>query len=176
VRYAEEFLGRLSPSDPVVGLNVGAGGVFANKAWTPSGYAALARAVREELGGTAVILGGPDDRSRAEQVLELAGGAAVDGGLHEVLDFAAIVGMLDALVTGDTLALHIGVALGVPVVAIFGPSAAQEIELFGGGRKVMSPVDCAPCYRRQCDVSPSCMEAIDTGTVFEALKETLAAA
>jgi len=173
IEYAERFLGGLSLSDPVIGLNVGAGRVFANKAWTPMGYASLAGAVRERLGGTALVLGGADDRERAEAVLDAAPDTAVDAGLHEILDFAAVVGMLDALVTGDTLAMHIAIALGVPTVVLFGPSAPQEIELFGAGGKVLSPLDCAPCYRRECDVSPSCMEAIEMETVFAALEEAL---
>ena len=173
IEYAEQFLNGLSLPEPVIGLNVGAGHVFANKAWTPTGYAALAGAVRERLGGTAIVLGGADDRERAKAVLSAAPDAAVDGGLHDVLDFAAVVGMLDALVTGDTLAMHIGIALGVPTVVLFGPSAPQEIEFFGTGRKVLSPLDCAPCYRRDCDVRPSCMEAIEMETVFEALTEAL---
>ena len=176
IEHAERFLAGHTLSDPLVGLNVGAGRVFANKAWTPSGYASLANAVRERLGGTAMVLGGPEDRETAEAVMALAPDSTVDGGLHEVLDFAAVVGRLDALVTGDTLAMHIGIALGVPTVALFGPSAPQEIELFGAGRKVESPRDCAPCYRRECDVSPSCMETIDIDTVFAALEETLAEA
>jgi heptosyltransferase-2 len=69
--------------------------------------------------------------------------------------------------------MHIGIALGVPTVVLFGPSAPQEIELFGAGVKVLSPLDCAPCYRRDCDVSPSCMEAIEMETVFEALEKAL---
>jgi heptosyltransferase-2 len=90
-----------------------------------------------------------------------------------VLEFAAIVGRLDAMVTGDTLAMHIAVALGVPTVALFGPSAPQEIALYGGGERVVTPLDCAPCYRRECDVTPSCMDAIDVETVFGALTRTL---
>ena len=173
IEHAERFLNGLSLSDPVIGLNAGAGRVFANKAWTPGGYASLAGAIRERLGGTAVVLGGADDRESAEAVLSAAGGTAVDGGLHDLLDFAAVVGKLDALVTGDTLAMHIGIALGVPTVVLFGPSAPQEIELFGGGRKVLSPLDCAPCYKRDCDISPSCMDTIEMETVFEALTEAL---
>jgi heptosyltransferase-2 len=119
------------------------------------------------------VLGGPDDRGRAEEVLRLEPSATVDGGLHEVLDFAALVGMLDALVTGDTLAMHIGIALGVPTVVLFGPSAPQEIELYGAGGKVVTPLDCAPCYRRECDNAPSCMDAIEMESVYAALKEAL---
>ena len=173
IEHAERFLGGLSLSEPLVGLNVGAGSVFANKAWTQAGYTSLARAISERLGGTALVLGGASDRERAESVLDAAPDTAVDGGLHEVLDFAAVVGKLDALVTGDTLAMHIAIALGVPTVVLFGPSAPQEIELFGAGSKVLSPLDCAPCYKRDCDVSPSCMEAIEIETVFKALVEAL---
>lgn len=173
IEYARDFLAGLSFTEPLVGLNVGAGPVFANKAWTPQGYAALANGIREHLGGTAIVLGGPDDRERSEAVMALAPEATVDGGLHEVLDFASIVGMLDAAVTGDTLAMHIAIALGVPTVVLFGPSAHQEIELFGAGGKVLTPLDCSPCYRRTCDVSPSCMDAIEVDEVFKALKEAL---
>jgi heptosyltransferase-2 len=173
IDYADRFFAGLSFSEPLVGLNVGAGAVFANKAWTPAGYAELAGAVRERLGGTAIVLGGKDDRARAEEILRLAGGVTLDGGLHEVLDFAAIVGRLDALVTGDTLAMHIAIALGVPTVVLFGPSAPQEIELYGAGGKVVTPLDCAPCYRRRCDKAPSCMDAIEMESVYAALREAL---
>lgn len=173
IRHAEEFLSRLELSEPLVGLNVGSGDVFANKSWTIEGFAALARMIASETEGSALVLGGPADRPRAEAVLELAGGAAIDGGLHEILDFAAVVARLDALVTGDTLAMHLAIALGVPSVVLFGPSAPQEIELYGGGRKLVTPLDCAPCYRRSCDLSPSCMDAIAVEDVFDALRETL---
>ncbi|MBN2566173.1 MAG: glycosyltransferase family 9 protein [Candidatus Eisenbacteria bacterium] len=171
--YAQRYVRALSPGDPMVGFNVGAGPVFANKAWTENGFAALAHRVRDELGGTAVLLGGPAERAAVARIVELSDGAAIDGGVHELTDFAAIVGRMDALVTGDTMALHIAVALRVPVVAIFGPTVAQEIELYGRGRKVVSPAECAPCYRRDCDVSPSCMEAVGVDAVAEALIETL---
>jgi ADP-heptose:LPS heptosyltransferase len=174
LEYARRFLGGMNVTEPLVGLNVGAGGVFANKAWTPEGYAELARRVAAELGGTSLVLGGADDRDRMTRVLALAGDAAVDGGTHDLMDFAAIVAHADLLVTGDTMALHIAAAVGVPVVALFGPSAPQEIELYDRGRKIVSPVACAPCYRRRCDVTPTCMDEITVGSVFAAVRDVLA--
>jgi ADP-heptose:LPS heptosyltransferase len=173
IARARSFLTRIGPAEPLVGLNVGAGGVFANKAWTVEGFAALARRVTGELGGTALVLGGPDDAERARDVLELAEGVAVDGGTHELLDFAAIVGSLDALVTGDTLAMHVAIALGVPVVVIVGPTAPQEITIHGPGRIVVTGVDCAPCYLRACDKKSTCMDAITVDEVFSALAAVL---
>jgi ADP-heptose:LPS heptosyltransferase len=173
VERARSFLSGLAPREPVVGLVAGAGAVFANKAWPPHRLADLARAVRGELGGTAIVLGGGRDRSRMEEVLRLAGGAALDGGTHDLLDYAALVGLCDAVVTGDTMALHVAIALGVPVVALFGPTVPQEIELFGRGRKIASRLECAPCYRRSCERSPSCMDAVPVEDVLAALREAL---
>lgn len=173
IERARSFLASLDLAEPAVGLNVGAGSVFANKAWTVAGYAELARRIRDSLGGTAVVLGGPADRRAMERVIRASDGAAVDGGTHELLEFAAIVGSMDAVVTGDTMALHIAVALGVPAVVIFGPTVPQEIDLYGHGRKVVTTADCAPCYARSCDRDPSCMDAVTVDEVFQALKEVL---
>ena len=170
---ARAFVEELGAAQPLVGLNVGAGGVFANKAWTQEGYAGLAGLVADELGGTAVILGGSGDRDRAFRTLNLAAGKAVDGDVHDLLDFCALVGSMDALVTGDTMAMHIAIALGVPVVVILGPTVPQELAFYGPGRKIVTHVDCAPCYRRSCDVTPSCMDAIGVRTVFDALVDVL---
>jgi len=173
VAGASRFLAALGGEAPLVGLVAGAGSVFANKSLPPARLASLARAVRADLGGTPIVLGGPADRATSEEVLRLAEGAALDGGLHDVLEYAALVGMLDAVVTGDTMALHVAVALGVPVVAVFGPTAPQEIDLFGNGRKVIARVDCAPCYRRSCDRTPSCMDRIDVGEILTAVRDVL---
>jgi len=170
---AREWLSERDLRSPVVGLNVGAGGVFANKAWTVAGFAELGRLVETELGGTALVLGGPDDREKAKAVLQAAGAAARDGGTHELLDFAALVGSMDAVVTGDTLAMHMAIALEVPVVVILGPTVSQEIEFYGNGRKVVSKADCAPCYSRDCSVSPTCMEQVGVSEVMAALREVL---
>ena len=173
IEYARAFIHERDSRTPLVGLNVGAGQVFANKSWTPSGYAALAGRITQDLGGTALILGGAREKGTMAEVVALSQGAAVAGGHHALMDFAAIVGLLDALVTGDTMALHIAVALRVPVVALFGPTVHQEVDLFGQGCKVTATIDCAPCYRRSCDITPSCMDAIGVDEVFAALTETL---
>lgn len=174
VEYARRFVDELGPAEPLVGLNVGSGAVFANKAWTPRGFADLARIVAGRLGGTPLVLGGEADREAVGEVLRLADGVAVDGGVHELLDFCGIVGSLDAIVTGDTMAMHVAIALGVPVVAVFGPTVPQEIAIYGPGRKIVSGAECSPCYRRSCDESPSCMDLVTVEDVAGALEEVLA--
>jgi heptosyltransferase-2 len=171
-RLARALGGR---SGPVVGLNTGAGGVFANKAWTPEGYAELARRVAHE-GCRVALLGGPDEVERNARIASLAGGAAVDVGVHPLPEFAGVVAACDVVVTGDTLGMHLAIAAKVPVVVLFGSTCPQEIELYGRGEKIVTPIECHPCYRRTCDIHPSCQELIPVERVHGAVQRLLAAA
>ena len=82
--------------------------------------------------------------------------------------FVAVVGQCDAVITGDTLAVHVAISRRAPTVALFGPTCAQEIDLFDTGRTLVSPLDCGPCYRRTCDQTPDCMDAIGVEAIVEA--------
>jgi heptosyltransferase-2 len=77
------------------------------------------------------------------------------------------------VVTGDTTALHLAVGLRKKVVALFGPTCAQEIELYGRGEKIVSPLSCSPCYRRSCDRDPNCMKTVSAEEVLKATNRLL---
>ncbi|MCB9477613.1 MAG: glycosyltransferase family 9 protein [Deltaproteobacteria bacterium] len=155
---------------PFVGVNTGAGKVFATKRLSEEQTAELCRAIRDELGATPVLLGGRDEADRNARILALSGGAAVDGGTsHGVRDFAGVVGHLAALVCVDTLAMHLAVAQQIPVVVLFGPTCPQEVHLYGHGEKYISAPWCAPCYKGACD-HHTCMREIETSVVMEKLR------
>jgi heptosyltransferase-2 len=69
--------------------------------------------------------------------------------------------------------MHLAIGLKKRVIALFGPTCAQEIELYGRGDKVVSSIPCVPCYRRNCEVSPNCMEAITAEEVMKRIKGLL---
>jgi len=75
------------------------------------------------------------------------------------------------VVTGDTLAMHLAVALGKKAVVLFGPTSHTEIELYNRGEKIYSDMDCLVCYRQRCDKSPDCMEKIAADRVFKTIKK-----
>ena len=170
VAFADRFAkkARLKKGETLIGLNTGAGDVFANKAWTLEGYIKLIRALKKRPQTRLLLLGGPKEKIRNRKILQKVGGGVIDGRCDNTLgQFAALVNLCDLVVTGDTTALHLAIGLRKKVVALFGPTCAQEIELYRRGEKIVSSLSCAPCYRRVCSQSPNCMEAISAKEVLE---------
>lgn len=160
----------------LVGLNVGAGDAFAYKAWRVDGWAQLAERVHEQLGLRCVLLGGARDRPRVEAVAAQSAAPLLDPGATPSLrEFAAVVERCAAVVTGDTLALHLALATQRRVVAVFGSTCPQEIELYGRGEKLVPKIDCHPCYKRHCDFTHTCADSISSDAVFASLVRVLEA-
>lgn len=156
------------PEDLKIGLNTGAGDVFATKKWTEESYVNLANRLVEELGANVLLLGGPGEVERNLRIAAAARHPLVNtGNGNSIRDFAGIVGNLDLMVTGDTLALHIAIGLKVPVLVILGATCHQEIELYGRGTKIASDFECSPCYLSVCPKQYTCMDAISPEAVFE---------
>jgi len=147
---------------PIIGLNTGAGGRWTSKQLPPDRVIELARRLADEpptTDATFVVFGGDSEEARNAQILAgLArvglGTRAIDAGVkNSLLDFAALVGRVDLLITSDSLALHVGIALERHIVAFFAPTSAAEIELYGKGEKVVSTSPDACSYRADADNS-----------------------
>ena len=159
---------------PVVGLNTGCGPVFATKKWPIEHFAALSELLEESLGAHPVLLGGPDEKARNYEIQALARNAVIDAGTHHSIhQFAAIVGLCDILVTVDTLAMHLAIAVKCPTVVLFGPTCPQEVDLYDRGVKLFVDEPCSPCYRASCPESKACMIRITPESVREAVRKVL---
>src|SRR4029453_15731538 len=99
------------PDETVIGLNVGAGEVYAYKAWRTAGWAELADRIDDRGGARVALLGGPRDPERIEAVAAAARTKPLDpGATASILDFAAGLERCAAIVTGATLRLPLGLA------------------------------------------------------------------
>ncbi len=158
-----------------IGFNTGGGRRWRYKRWSREATLALARLCCERLGARLLLYGGPEEEERNAWLVREGKGIFIDTGCrNDLRTFFSLLNLCDLLVTSDTLALHAAVGLKKRVVALFGPTSAAEIDLYGRGEKVVAPVPCQCCYRTDCDVSPNCMETIEPETVLAAVRKLLA--
>lgn len=176
IGFGEEFARKCSINNnyPIIGLNTGAGPRWEKKKWTQDGFLELIGKLQREMNVTILLYGGPLERERNQFLLKNSSYRVLDtGSNHSIREFASLIRLCDLLVTADTLALHMAVALGKKVVALFGPTSSYEIELCGLGEKVFADLDCRCCYKQKCDRKPDCMESITAEMVARAVRKLL---
>jgi len=171
-----ESLG-LDFSRPIIGLNTGAGERWPLKQWREDGYVELVDRLSRRGDAQFLLLGGPSEASRNERLKAQSQTRLFDPGCNNALrHFAGFLDCCDVVVSGDTLAMHLSLALGKRTVVVFGPTSAAEIELYGLGEKVVPDMTCLSCYKTSCDFVPNCMDLISTTMVEDAVMRQLSLA
>ncbi len=166
----------LNSAGLVIGLNTGAGGRWPSKQLDVARTIETARAISEgaqrEL--AFLVLGGPEEEERNDEILEGLRGAGLrvaSGGCSNTLrEFTALVSRCDLVITSDSFCLHAAVARQAPVVAFFAPTSAAEIELYGMGEKVTSTAPDYCSYRAEVESSTITPERL-AGAALEVLKQ-----
>ncbi|MCM2269339.1 MAG: lipopolysaccharide heptosyltransferase II [Thermoanaerobaculia bacterium] len=169
---------RLAPdARPLIGLFPGAEW-GASKRWPWRRFAELANELRRRLPASRqLVVAGPKEVWLAVRVFEES------GKIHPVigpeLDLAALAGVLshlDLLVTNDSGPMHLAAALGVPCVALFGPTDRRRTAPAGEGHVVLArDLWCSPCFRRRCPlVHHGCLRGITVAQVAAAVEQRLA--
>jgi ADP-heptose:LPS heptosyltransferase len=73
------------------------------------------------------------------------------------------------MVTVDSGPMHLGAALGTPLVALFGPTAPARTGPYGRGprRVLQEALPSVPCLSRRCRIPDDrlCMRSLDPGRV-----------
>jgi len=176
-QWAEEFLGQRTEPETklIIGFNLGGGDVFANKSWKDHHFLALRRLIQDRWGDRAAVLalGGPQDQQRLKKLAQAPGPEIIDTGANSMTRFAALLSRCQAVVSGDSLGLHLALAVWAWCLVLIGSTTPREIELYGRGEMLVSEMDCAPCYRRTCPRDPDCMELISPETVMARLEAML---
>ena len=165
---------------PLIGIH--ASGGRAIKQWPPERFAEVGRRLVDAVGATIVLTGGPGDRGLVEVVkAALPAAHVVDiAGHADLLTLAGVLERLDLLITGDTGPMHLAVAVGTPVVAVFGPSDPARYGPRGPyDRIVRIDLPCSPCNRirqppeRCVGHTPDCLAFIGPDRVVEAARTVL---
>lgn len=160
------------PEDTLaIGLNTGAGVKFETKQWPVENYLKLIHYLSESGEANIFLLGGKRE-TELNQSIEKNSKQNVynTGNYNSLLEFTGFLSLMDIVVSSDTLGMHLAIAQEKKVVALFGSTCPQEIDLYGRGVKLYAGVDCSPCYKQTCD-DMKCMEEITPEQVFEEIQK-----
>ncbi len=151
------------------------GSEWATKIWPARHVADLVRRLASN-GFRPVLLGGPRERALAQEVG--AAGGCIDTTGNSVGEALAILSMCAFAVGGDTGLVHAARALGIPTVAVFGPTPS-DVHLFGPRERAVSlGLSCSPCTvhgSQRCPLGHHrCLDDLDAERVASACREVLA--
>jgi exopolysaccharide biosynthesis WecB/TagA/CpsF family protein len=167
-----------------IGFHPGSGGYSLARRWDPTRFAAVADALATEYNAQIVLLGGPNDNTDDVRIAMRAKPVDMTG-RTSLPQLAAVLNTCDLYVGADSGVMHIAAAVGVPVVAVFGPSNPDAWRPWTpGGRSavVTSDAACSPCsyvghgigLRDGC-AARTCMQMISAGMVMKAARNLLQA-
>ena len=169
---AKEFLKRAGLSAKrFITINVGGG--WQIKRWPADSFTQLCELVHDELSLDAVVLYGPSEEDDAEWICaHCKAFLAPPTTLHEM---GAIMEESLLLVTNDSGPMHIAAALGVPTLAIFGPTSPQLQGPVGNISEIVrnEKLDCLECNLTKCPIGNPCMKELSPRTVFDKLTSLL---
>ena len=146
------------------------------KHWVASRWAELGGVLHREQGLPAVVLGGAGDKAEARQLV-----ASMTTPVHELVgrttlrQSAAVIAGAALLVGVDTGLTHMGIAAGIPTIALFGSTCPYLDTGRTNTRVIHKAFPCSPCRRRPvCEGEYGCMRAIASTEVAALAAELLA--
>jgi heptosyltransferase II len=174
-RMGRERFEAMGFRQPVIGISPGAENSRA-KQWLPERFVEAATLLAASLGAAVAVFGSSSEQTLgrlvAEQirrngcrVLNLAGETTLE-------QFAEMAAACRVFLSNDSGAMHVASAVGVPTVAVFGPTDWIATAPAGPlARVVRQPVECSPCMLRDCPIDHRCMTAVSAEQVAQAALE-----
>ena len=161
-----------------VGLVLGTS--WATKEWPQEKWYSLIKSLQYR--ANFVCLGGPKEATQYKPLLDSLAAEGIDQIMLNMLgkttlqEVGALIESCDVVVTADTGALHIALALNKPVVALFGPTDPKLWGPLTGTFEVLvnDELDCLGCRKRRCPKPDQyCMSGIEPVRVKKAIFELI---
>lgn len=156
---------------PLVGFAPGAAYGHA-KRWPPRRVAEVIVRLAEARLAACVLVGAGADREAGREIESSLPAHVRPLNLIGRTDLRLLAGVLArcaAFVSNDSGAMHLAAAIGVPVVAIFGPTDDRVTSPLGDHDVLVRQVFCRPCMLRECPIDHRCMKRIGADAVFDAV-------
>ena len=149
-----------------------------SKRWMPEHFAAVADALIEE-GYQVVVIAGPADQAFGEAMIRACRKPVLDScGAFSIAELGELLRRCELLISNDSGPVHVAVAVGTPVVDIFGRNQAGLSPLRWGplgprDTVIHKEVGCPVCLAHNCDIAFKCLTEISVPEVLSAAQTIL---
>lgn len=170
----------VDPAGEIIGFSPGAAW-GPSKRWPAESFAKAASNLCSDSQRQAIFFGSTADSDLIADILEKTpeNSAGLAGTFARLHHLAAAISRCRLLVTNDSGPMHLAAALGVPVVALFGPTDERISGPWTGASGkaiILRPPDCLPCYNPRCRMKGTpCLARIAVEEVVEAAEKLLSA-
>jgi heptosyltransferase-2 len=177
-RRAEEFLLQSGVRPNSLRIAIGAGASYGSaKCWPPSRFATLANRLQSESDADVILFGTATEAAVTRAISAELRRPPID--LTEktsIADLPALLSQCHLFIGNDSGAMHVAAGVGLPVVAVFGPTDPYGTAPVTRRHTIVQQKPyCSPCFLRHCPTDHRCMRAITPEMVEAAAKPWLAA-
>jgi len=172
--FAEDFFSREGLAGSfVVALNPGGG--WYTKRWRIPQFAALADILVAEFGVKVLLVWGPGEENDVEELQSKMSRPSLSLPQTSLKQLGAVLKRCDLFVTNDSGPMHIAAAVGVPVVALFGPTNPHLQGPVGSSHEVVrnERLFCLGCNLTDCPIGNPCMVDLGVDEVVEGIRRAL---
>ncbi|MBZ5529454.1 MAG: lipopolysaccharide heptosyltransferase II, partial [Acidobacteriia bacterium] len=177
-RRASVFLLEAGARPHAPRLAIGAGASYGSaKCWPPERFSALANRLTANFDSDVILFGTSAEQPVAEAIIAGMKRAPINlTGRTAIADLPGLLSQCHLFVGNDSGAMHVAAAVGLPVVAVFGPTDPQGTAPVTPRCSIVQEKPyCSPCFLRRCPTDHRCMTAIQPETVADAAQSWLAA-
>jgi lipopolysaccharide heptosyltransferase II len=180
--FARRFFDERRLNGPVIGLQPGASATMSWKRWPADRYRKVIERLIADRPDQQFILFGTASEADATKDLarDLECNITVAAGKTDVKEVAALIERCDVLMCNDSGLMHVAVAVGTPVVAIYGPTDIGRTAPLGPGHTIIRhELPCSPCFRLEGDDQilqcphHDCLMTITPEEVFKVTRNVL---
>lgn len=149
---------------------------FYTKEWTATGFAETADHLKMRHGIQVVLVGGPGEGAKIEQVAIACGNRPIVAPPISISELAWVIDEARIFIGNDSGPTHMAAALQIPIVVLFGSSDSRVWYPWQTPCQIVqNPFDCNPCPGYRCLVydQPRCILSITPSQVKAAIDALL---
>ncbi|QIZ78350.1 lipopolysaccharide heptosyltransferase II [Ferrimonas lipolytica] len=141
------------------------------KQWPMTSHQALAEQLVEQ-GYQVWVIGSPKEATAGDEIA-VSGHADIHNlcGKTALVDTVDLFGAATAVVSHDSGLMHVAAATGAKTIGIYGSSSPEFTPPLSDNSVVVSqPIDCAPCFKRECPFGHyRCLTEISVTQVLQSI-------